>query len=178
MDRVLVARFDSTRVYFLVGVAVPFSIAARRAQGQEFADLLRHALVRALVLIVLGMVLVSLPQRRWVWWFDDTLTQIGLAYPFVCLPPRVPACARPRRCLRGGARRLLAVVRAVPAAAGGFRLQHPGRTAGMVTAAPIERLYGALAKLHQSGRGFRPVVVESLSTQNAVPRRCSGPDHA
>jgi heparan-alpha-glucosaminide N-acetyltransferase len=77
--------------YFLVGVALPFSIAARRAQGQEFADLLRHALVRALVLIVLGMVLVSLPQRRWVWWFDDTLTQIGLAYPFVFLLAFRPA---------------------------------------------------------------------------------------
>jgi predicted acyltransferase len=45
----------------------------------------QHAILRSAILIVLGMALVSIHQRRWVWWFDDTLTQIGLAYPFLFL---------------------------------------------------------------------------------------------
>ncbi len=40
---------------FMVGVALPFSIARRRRQGASNADLLRHAFGRALVLFALGV---------------------------------------------------------------------------------------------------------------------------
>lgn len=71
--------------FFLVGVALPFSLARRQRSGQAWRSIVGHALIRAVVLVVLGMVLVSAPQRRWVWWFGDTLTQIGLAYVFLLL---------------------------------------------------------------------------------------------
>ncbi len=40
---------------FMVGVALPFSIASRRRQGASNAEILRHAFWRALILFALGM---------------------------------------------------------------------------------------------------------------------------
>src|SRR3954447_25031272 len=39
---------------FLVGAALPFSLATRRARGESFRRLLGHALWRSVVLILLG----------------------------------------------------------------------------------------------------------------------------
>ena len=78
--------------YFLVGVGLILSLKRRLSIGLGQSVLFRHALVRAGVLILLGMVLVSVHPRRWTWNFVDTLTQIGLAYPFVFL-----IALRPRR---------------------------------------------------------------------------------
>src|SRR6478672_1461867 len=39
---------------FLVGVALPFSLASRQAKGQGFWRMLLHAIVRAFLLIALG----------------------------------------------------------------------------------------------------------------------------
>jgi heparan-alpha-glucosaminide N-acetyltransferase len=74
--------------YFLVGVGLIFSLRRRLASGHSSWALTIHVLRRALVLIVLGMALVAVHPRQWSWWFDDTLTQIGLAYPFVFLVAR------------------------------------------------------------------------------------------
>ena len=71
--------------YFLVGVALPFSIASRLARGQAFTSMLGHAVGRSLILIGLGLIMIAVHPRRWVWQFDDTLSQIGLAYPFAFL---------------------------------------------------------------------------------------------
>ena len=71
--------------FFLVGVALSFSIAARRRLGQAFGTMLRHAVRRSLILVGLGMIVIAMHPRQWVWQFDDTLTQIGLAYPFAFL---------------------------------------------------------------------------------------------
>ncbi|HEV7405437.1 MAG TPA: DUF5009 domain-containing protein [Chthoniobacteraceae bacterium] len=70
---------------FLVGVALPFSIASRTARGQRFGYMLAHAWWRALLLILLGVFLrsVNAPQTNWT--FEDTLTQIGLGYGFLFL---------------------------------------------------------------------------------------------
>jgi predicted acyltransferase len=68
--------------YFLVGVGLVLSLTRRLSAGQRVRSLTRHALTRALLLIVLGMALNSLHPRQWTWEFSDTLTQIGLAYPF------------------------------------------------------------------------------------------------
>ncbi len=68
---------------FLVGVALPFSIASRLARGQSQAGMTSHACRRALLLILLGVFLRSIGQPRTYWTFEDTLTQIGLGYPFL-----------------------------------------------------------------------------------------------
>ena len=70
---------------FLVGVALPFSIANRQARGQGFRTMASHAAVRVLALVILGVLLQSVGPRRIIWEFVDTLTQIGLAYYFVFL---------------------------------------------------------------------------------------------
>jgi len=70
---------------FLVGVVLPFSIASRQARGQTFGAMTRHALVRAVALVVLGIVNLSTHPRQVTWEFVDTLTQIGLGYGFLFL---------------------------------------------------------------------------------------------
>src|SRR4051795_12439783 len=42
---------------FLVGVSLPFSIASRLAKGQSRVAMLLHALLRAIVLVLLGVFL-------------------------------------------------------------------------------------------------------------------------
>ena len=68
---------------FLVGVALPFSIASRLTLGQTKARMTLHALWRAVCLIFLGVFLRSVGQSQTNWTFEDTLTQIGLGYPFL-----------------------------------------------------------------------------------------------
>jgi len=70
---------------FLVGAALPFSIANRRARGETFQRLLGHAVWRSIVLILLGIFLRSLERPQTYWTFEDTLTQIGLGYTFLFL---------------------------------------------------------------------------------------------
>ena len=70
---------------FLVGVALTFSIANRRAKGQDPALTTRHAFGRALILVLLGMFLRSLGHTHTYFTFEDTLTQIGLGYGFLYL---------------------------------------------------------------------------------------------
>src|SRR5215469_6037250 len=70
---------------FLVGAAMPFSIASRIAKGQGFGELLGHAVWRAIVLIVLGISLRSIRHQQTYFTFEDTLTQIGLGYVFLFL---------------------------------------------------------------------------------------------
>jgi heparan-alpha-glucosaminide N-acetyltransferase len=65
---------------FLVGAALPFSIAARLAKGQTFPRMLGHAVWRSLALIALGIFLRSMGRSTTYWTFEDTLTQIGLGY--------------------------------------------------------------------------------------------------
>ena len=68
---------------FMVGVAMPFSLAKRRAAGQTFGALLGHALWRSLVLILLGIFLRSVHRPQTYFTFEDVLTQIGLGYTFL-----------------------------------------------------------------------------------------------
>jgi heparan-alpha-glucosaminide N-acetyltransferase len=70
---------------FLVGVALPFSIASRMATGQSQLNMTGHALWRALLLILLGVFLRSVGSSQTNWTFEDTLTQIGLGYPILFL---------------------------------------------------------------------------------------------
>jgi heparan-alpha-glucosaminide N-acetyltransferase len=70
---------------FLVGAALPFSIASRRAKGKTFWQLLGHAVWRAFLLIALGIFLRSIHHSQTYFTFEDTLTQIGLGYVFLFL---------------------------------------------------------------------------------------------
>ncbi len=70
---------------FVVGVALPFSIASRIAKGQSGVRMSLHAFLRALILILLGVFLRSTHSSQTNWTFEDTLTQIGLGYGFLFL---------------------------------------------------------------------------------------------
>jgi predicted acyltransferase len=70
---------------FLVGVALPYSIASRLAKGSTFARMFGHTLWRALLLIALGIFLRSMQSPQTNFTFEDTLTQIGLGYTFLFL---------------------------------------------------------------------------------------------
>jgi heparan-alpha-glucosaminide N-acetyltransferase len=70
---------------FLVGVALPYSIASRRAKGSPFGKMMAHTLWRSLLLVWLGIFLRSQRGPITNFTFEDTLTQIGLGYTFLFL---------------------------------------------------------------------------------------------
>jgi predicted acyltransferase len=70
---------------FLVGVALPYSLASRVAKGAQFARLFGHALWRSLALVALGVFLRSMDHSITYFTFEDTLSQIGLGYPLLFL---------------------------------------------------------------------------------------------
>ncbi len=70
---------------FLVGVSLPYSIAARRARGQSKVAMSLHAFWRAFVLVALGIILRSIGNKTPDYGFTDTLSQIGLGYGFLFL---------------------------------------------------------------------------------------------
>lgn len=76
---------------FLVGVALPFSLASRRGRGQSVLGMTAHAFWRAAILILLGIFLRSIDCPRTNFTFEDTLTQIGLGYGFLFLLGLRPA---------------------------------------------------------------------------------------
>jgi len=49
---------------FLVGVALPFSIASRLAKGHSFQQMFRHTLWRAAALVLLGILLRSIGRSQ------------------------------------------------------------------------------------------------------------------
>jgi len=68
---------------FLVGVALPYSIASRLKRGATFDKLFGHALWRSLLLVALGVFLRSMSHSQTYFTFEDTLSQIGLGYPIL-----------------------------------------------------------------------------------------------
>jgi heparan-alpha-glucosaminide N-acetyltransferase len=80
---------------FMVGVALPYSFASRKARGESYPKMLAHAAWRALVLVLLAVFLSSPfrlpgasppyngPSTNWI--FPNVLAQIGLGYVFVFL---------------------------------------------------------------------------------------------
>jgi predicted acyltransferase len=77
---------------FLVGVALPFSLASRRARGKSTFSMTLHAAWRSILLITLGVFLRSINLPRTNFSFTDTLCQIGMGYLFLFVlafrPPR------------------------------------------------------------------------------------------
>ncbi len=68
---------------FLVGVALPYSIASRMAKGATFGKLFLHALWRSALLVWLGVFLRSMHSPQTNYTFEDTLSQIGMGYPIL-----------------------------------------------------------------------------------------------
>ena len=77
---------------FLVGVALPYSIASRLAKGGTFGNMFGHAVWRSILLVALGVFLRSMSSTQTNYTFEDTLSQIGMGYPILFLlgfrPPK------------------------------------------------------------------------------------------
>jgi predicted acyltransferase len=70
---------------FMVGVAMAYSCASREAHGQSYARMFFHAVVRSIILVLLGIFLRSDGRSQTNFTFEDVLTQIGLGYTFLFL---------------------------------------------------------------------------------------------
>jgi predicted acyltransferase len=71
---------------FMAGVAMPFSFAKRLEQGATKGQLYRHVLIRALVLVFLGMIYNDLLKFDWATMrYTSVLGHIGIAYFFAAL---------------------------------------------------------------------------------------------
>lgn len=70
---------------FMVGVALPYSLARRQREGEPYGRTLRHALWRSFILVALGVFLTCQSRKQFAVSFTNTLAQIGLAYPFAFL---------------------------------------------------------------------------------------------
>ncbi len=75
---------------FLVGTAMAFSLVARQRQGQSWLRMFLHTIVRASILVTLGVLLRNLRYDRIEFQFTDTLCQIGLGYVFLFLVASLP----------------------------------------------------------------------------------------
>ncbi|HEV7404496.1 MAG TPA: DUF5009 domain-containing protein [Chthoniobacteraceae bacterium] len=79
---------------FMVGIALPWSIANRQARGEPFGRMFAHAVWRAVLLIALAIIFSSAYGKQTDWSFLNVLAQIGLGYPFLFLlaftGPRTP----------------------------------------------------------------------------------------
>jgi predicted acyltransferase len=70
---------------FMVGVAMPYSIASRRARGDSEAKIFAHVLYRAVFLVLLAIFLTSNWSTHTQFLFTNVLAQIGLGYAFLYL---------------------------------------------------------------------------------------------
>ncbi len=65
---------------FMVGVSMPWSYASRANKGASMLGMGFHALIRSIVLVLMGVFLYSLGHDRTNWIFPNVLAQIGLGY--------------------------------------------------------------------------------------------------
>lgn len=64
---------------FIVGVAIPFSVARRLSRGQTWSELTKHAAQRSIILILLGITLDA-GIENFNLTFQNVLAQIGFTY--------------------------------------------------------------------------------------------------
>jgi heparan-alpha-glucosaminide N-acetyltransferase len=65
---------------FMVGVSMAYSYAKRASLGHSRGKMLRHAIGRSIILILLGLVLRSSYTEHTNWTFEDVIQQIALGY--------------------------------------------------------------------------------------------------
>lgn len=70
---------------FMVGVALPYSLARRQRDGERWSRQLGHTLWRSFILIVLAVFLASKSAKQTTFIFPNVLGQIGLGYTFLFL---------------------------------------------------------------------------------------------
>lgn len=69
----------------MVGVSMPYSYARRRAAGDSYLQSFGHAVIRSIVLVLLGIFLSSNWSKMTNFTFMNVLSQIGLGYTFLFL---------------------------------------------------------------------------------------------
>ncbi|MFT4548213.1 MAG: heparan-alpha-glucosaminide N-acetyltransferase [Verrucomicrobiales bacterium] len=70
---------------FMVGVSMAYSYVQREKKGHSYGKMLRHAMIRSLALVLLGVFLSSNSSDTTNWSFMNVLSQIGLGYTFLFL---------------------------------------------------------------------------------------------
>jgi predicted acyltransferase len=65
---------------FIVGVSIPFAVAARKRKGDSDRRILRHAIKRSLLLLFFGWALYCIGPGRIVWRFQNVLAQLAVTY--------------------------------------------------------------------------------------------------
>lgn len=65
---------------FIVGVAIPFSVAAREKRGDSAVSIRNHAIRRALLLLVIGWALYCIDPGRITFRFQNVLAQLSVTY--------------------------------------------------------------------------------------------------
>ena len=144
---------------FLVGVALPFSLASRQAKGQGFWRMLFHAVLGRCCSIALGVFLRSTHANRRT---SRSRTRSRRSGWGTCSCFCSASCGRPGSWTafaldRGG---LLGGVRPVPAAGRGLQL--PGRRGAGRLAAPLPGVHGPLEQEQQPGLAVRRLVPEPV----------------
>ena len=79
---------------FIVGVALPFSVAKREARGEARPQIVRHAVTRSLVLLLLGWALYCIEPGRITFRFQNVLAQLSVTYLIAFLIMRRSARAQ------------------------------------------------------------------------------------
>jgi predicted acyltransferase len=65
---------------FIVGVAIPFAVAKRLERGDQYSDVLKHALRRSLLLLLFGWGLYCIGPGRITFRFQNVLAQLSVTY--------------------------------------------------------------------------------------------------
>jgi len=159
---------------FLVGAALPFSIASRKLKGQTFGPMLGHAIRRAFILIFLGIFLRSLHSSQNLLYLRRYADP---DWPGICLPfpagihTRANAGRQPRSDL------ILFWVAFVlyPVPSPGFDYARVGVPQNW--AASLHRISFSLEQEFQSFVGVRCLVPESVSHEciRLSSMRAAGP---
>jgi len=76
--------------WFVVGAALPFAMARRKKLGATLASTLRHALWRALKLVVIGQILLGIQTSKVAFHSRETLTQLAVCYVLCVLIVQLP----------------------------------------------------------------------------------------
>ena len=74
--------WDLIQPFFMtiVGVAIPFSVAARQKKGDSDRSILYHALKRSFILLLLGWSVYCIGPGKIVWRFQNVLAQLSVTY--------------------------------------------------------------------------------------------------
>ncbi|MBL8816936.1 MAG: hypothetical protein JNL58_12980 [Planctomyces sp.] len=74
---------------FMVGVSMPYSYKRREQNGESEKRRAAHAILRSIVLVLIGVFLSSTDAVRTNWIFPNVLCQIGLGYSFAYAVMRI-----------------------------------------------------------------------------------------